>query len=148
PVHTFILTSFAVTEPCYCLLGQHMGFVIDLELGLPSILWFVLIMSAIVPGLVSLVQWALCRCLPRAVTGIGAVTLFLLLALMTLPVIKRLAFPGWMSLGMSLVAAASAAGAYFRYQPVRSLVTCAAPGALVFPAFLLFASPVSQIWFP
>src|SRR5262249_50869155 len=88
------------------------------------------------------------RLFPRASSAVGAVTLFLLVTLIALPVMKRQAFPSWMSTGLSLAAAAGAVGAYFRYQPLRSLVTCAAPGIVVFPAFLLFASPASQIWFP
>ncbi len=148
-VHVFTLTSLAISAPVYSLIGLHAGFVIDMELGLAAVGCLVFMLSVVLPAALSFGQWGLARLFPRAAPGACVVIVFALLTLIAMPAMKRaVMLPGWMMIFLSLAAAAAATCAYFRFRPVQSLVTCATPGVLVFPAVLLFGSPVAGIWFP
>ncbi len=144
-LHVFVLASFAITEPIYSLLGERTIYLADLGVGLRTILWLTAGLSVLLPGILAAGHWGLSRLMPRAASGLNAVVIFLLLALVALPALKRaVLLPGWMLIGLSLAAAAGAAYAYFAFKPVRSIVTVCTPAILVFPTVLLMRLPLGE----
>jgi hypothetical protein len=55
--------------------------------------------------------------------------------------------PAWLTIGLGLCLAGLATWAYFTYRRLRSVVTAASVGILVFPAIFLLHSPVSTLFF-
>jgi hypothetical protein len=148
-LHLAVLAAFAVAQPLYDLLGTHPAYLIDMEVGLPAILWLVALLSFALPAALVAILWGAGRLLPRAKTPLFAVSAYSLLALMVLPLEKRLIIhPGEVALGLALAVAAALIAAYSRFGGLRSVVTVASLAIVIFPARFLFHSPITELVFP
>src|SRR5438132_6605522 len=145
-LHLFVLAAFAFSQPMYDILGARTDYLFDLDVGAAVLIGIVGLVSLMIPFCLAAALWVAARCAPRAYTGMYAVAVYLLLILMAAqPLTKFFLFPPPMMIGMSLAAAAAAAYAYFRFSPIRSVVTAASPAILIFPAIFLFRPPVSDL---
>jgi hypothetical protein len=145
-VHLAVLSSFALAQPIFDLLGRNAEFfvvrrstswdVVVFALGITFVPPLALLAFELVAGLAH----------PRArvIVHLGAVAL--LTGLFALLVGKRLLDVSSTPL-LVLAVAVGAGGAvvYLRAAPVRSLLTVLAPAPLLFLGLFLFASPVSKI---
>jgi Sulfatase len=145
-VHLAVLSSFALAQPIFDLLGRNAEFFVVRR----STSWDIVLFAVgitFVPPLVLLafeLVAGLAHPKARVIVHLGAVAL--LTGLFALLVGKRLLDISSTPL-VVLAAAVGAGGAvvYMRAAPVRSFVTVLAPAPLLFLALFLFASPVSKI---
>jgi hypothetical protein len=145
-VHLAVLSSFALAQPIFDLLGRNAEFFVVRR----STSWDVVVFAVgitFVPPLVLLafeLVAGLAHPKARAIVHLGAVAL--LTGLFALLVGKRLLDVSSTPL-LVLAAAVGAGGAvvYLRAAPVRSFITVLAPAPLLFLGLFLFASPVSKI---
>src|SRR5206468_3900038 len=84
-LHLMVLAGFAVSQPLYDLVGRHPTYLIDMEVGLPAILWLVALVSFAAPAAWLAILWAAGRLLPRARSALYAVSAYAILALLALP---------------------------------------------------------------
>jgi hypothetical protein len=145
-VHLAVLSSFALAQPIFDLLGRNAEFFVVRR----STSWDVVVFAVgitFVPPLVLLafeLVAGLAHARARVIVHLGAVAL--LTGLFALLVGKRLLDVSSTPL-LVLAAGVGAGGAvvYLRVTPVRSFLTVLAPAPLVFLGLFLFASPVSKI---
>ena len=144
-----MLSAFAVAQPLYDLIGRHPTYLIDMEVGLPAVLWLIALVSLAIPAALVALLWLLGRLLPRAKTALFLVSAFALLAVLLLPVEKRLLIhPGEAAIALALALAAVIVAAYSRFAGLRSVVTVASPAIVIFPALFLFHSSITELVFP
>ena len=85
---------------------------------------------------------------PKAMRVAHRVILSLLLALTLLPVVKRAAIPGAVSIAIALAAGAALVGPYLRARTWRWSTVYLTPALVVLPALLLFHSPLTAMLWP
>lgn len=147
-VHIFVLTAFAIAQPVYDRLGDRPAFLADMGARRASIVILAAVISLFVPAVLAALVWGTGRFAPRARGLLYSVVVFLLLVVVCAPIVNRIKFlPPWLAIGLILVAGAAAAWAYFGLRRVRSAVTVAAPGIVVFPVLFLLHSPVARHFF-
>lgn len=148
-VHLFVLATFAVTQPIYDRLGQRPMFLADSNVGTSAILLLTATLSLLIPAVIPAALCCVGWLSPRARAPLYAVALYFLLLLLALPIAKQVEedyLPDWMTIGLGLCGAGGAAWAYFAFRQLRSVVTVAATGSVVFPVLFLFHSPVSSLF--
>lgn len=148
-LHLFVLATFAITQPIYDRVGERPVFLIDSNVGTPAaILILAAIMSLLVPALVPIALWCIGTLAPRARGPLHAVAVYLFLLLIALPIAKRIESycPDWLTIGLGLGLAGGATWAYFAFRRLRSVVTVATAGIVVFPILFLFQSPVAALF--
>lgn len=148
-LHIATLTSFAIAQPLFDLLGTAPEFLLAHDLGPNEILVLTLLLGGMVPAVTGLVVWAAGRLHRQAGRAAGAVMMACLIALLLLPIVKRWeAIGGW-----TVVAAAALIGvmgtvAYQRARSLRGYATWLAPGIAVFPLVFLLRPGISSLVWP
>jgi hypothetical protein len=93
--------------------------------------------------------WATGKLNATAESAVFTILLYVLTAVIALPACKRLEIlvPAWAVISLALAIAAVCVWAYFRFRRIRSVVTLAAVGIVLFPAQMLLNSPASSLVF-
>jgi Sulfatase len=147
--HLAVLSTFALGQPLFDLLGQNPEFFA--ARGAPGfdIVSFA-VLVVLLPPLVllaiellgGLVDPRVRRALHLAFIGLGVA----LIAVQALK--KALGASDLVLIALALLIAAAAAFAYARAEPVRSFMNVLSPAPVVFLILFLFFSPVSKLAFP
>lgn len=147
-LHLFVLTTFAVTQPLYDRVGERPMFLADSNIGRAEIAMFTVILSLLLPALVPVALWCAGKLAPRARDPLFAIFVYLLLLFIALPFAKRVEvfLPNWLTIALGLITAGAATWAYFSFRRLKSVVTAAATGIVVFPLLFLFQSPASVLF--
>ena len=147
-LHLFVLATFSVTQPIYDRLGERPMFLVDSNVEPPAILMLTATMSLLIPALIPAALWCAGRLMPCARAPLHTVAVYLLLLLIALPIAKLVETfsPDWLTIGLALGGAGVATCGYFAFRRLRSVVTAAATGIVVFPAIFLFHSPISTLF--
>jgi hypothetical protein len=145
-LHLFMLAGVGVAQPLYDLLGRNPSFFVAHSATTLDLVLFVAIVSLALPAGLWMVQSVLTRVAGRFGTAIYLVLVAALSAIIAVVPVKRL-FP---AAGTAVVATAilisfAATFAYYRFSPLRSVMSFLSPSALLFPALFLFFSPVTEI---
>lgn len=143
--HIAVLHAFALSQPAFdCLKGRG-AFLTDAGATAAGITLLVLIILLAPPLLLCLILWGANR-LGRGVRdGVFAALLVALLSLFCLPVLGRLQMIPSAAVVMGAVSSAiGGAWLYFRYAGVRSMVSLAGVGLLVFPGLFLYQTAVGR----
>lgn len=148
-LHLFVLSSFAVAQPIYDLLGKHGEFLIARGAGLLEVFVLVTTLSLAVPSLIAL-GVVLLRPLGHGLYDLGhALVAGSLAVVSTLPLIKQLScFPGWKAFYLCAVLTALAALAYRKIAAIRLWLSVLAIVVVIFPVFFLVGTPISKVIFP
>ncbi|HEY2252411.1 MAG TPA: sulfatase-like hydrolase/transferase [Planctomycetaceae bacterium] len=149
-LHVFGLASLVVAEPILNRLGERPAFIVDLGIRRPAIFLLLSLVSLGLPAAIVAVEWLILRLFGRhAPHAWHAVTIYVLLSLGALPVIKRLTFLSPLGvMGAALLAAAIAAWSYFKFAPVRAVVSLCAMSIFVVPVVFLLSQTARSILFP
>jgi hypothetical protein len=144
-VDILVLACFAIAQPLFQVLSRSEALFI-VHGSRPSDVLLLAFGAWAVPGtLLILVEWIA----GRFVGPLHRLILALLLALIVLPIVRRLApVPGSVSIAVALAAGVFFSTQYLRVRSWRWSVVYLSPALVVFPALLLFHSPVSAILFP
>ncbi len=142
------LCSFAVAQPLYDVLGEHAQFFISRGAGSIDVAFFILAISAGVPG-VALLLLAGARLLDgRLHRAVLMAIIAGLVAAIALPGLNRIGASAALTLAGAAALGSGFAVAYARVRWVRSFTTACSAGALVFPVLFVFATPVSKLVLP
>lgn len=137
-LHVFVLVNFAIAQPVYDRLGERSAFLIDMQMGMPTLVTLVALLSVILPTfIVSLERLALCWS-GKAYNALHLSVVFVLLLLLMLPIGKlAVMFDGLGTICISLIGAAVGTTCYLYFRSIRNVVTLASPGVIIFPAAFL-----------
>lgn len=141
------LSGFAVAQPVYDLLGQNPTFFIYRRWQPGDFLFFVLLLSFLLPiGVAALAEVpGLLR--PRARRWARAVPLVLLSALISLPLLVRFeSADGWLIVGVATALGVGVALLRERFGLFRQFLTILVPTALIFPSIFLFRDGIREQW--
>lgn len=152
-LHLFVLSSFAFAQPIYDVLGKHVEFFVARNVEPLQIALFVLTLSVLLPACIALclsILKGLGKVLGRAVYEAGHTLLLgALVAVAALPLVKKMAFlPAIGMVVLALVVATLFVLAYRKYADMRSWLSVLSLVLIVFPAFFVFATPVTKVAFP
>ncbi|MGQ0634957.1 MAG: sulfatase-like hydrolase/transferase [Planctomycetaceae bacterium] len=137
-LHVFVLTGFAVAQPLYDRLAERPAVLVDMGVSRLTVVLFVLALSFALPCLIVLAETAACCVSRRMYEAVHSVVIFMLSVLMALPVVK-MAGLSWSVLEVlaALAVAGAATWAYFQKRFLRTIVSAAIPGIVIFPAVFL-----------
>ncbi len=145
-LHVFVLSSFAVAQPIYDLLGKHPTYFVARASEPIDVVALILALSLMVPAILAGCL-LLARALgPRFYTAALAALQIALIAAIALPPARTWPGPGIATLvpvGLGLLFAM----AYRKLRAVRLFLPLASPAILVFPIVFIFATPVSKVVF-
>lgn len=149
-LHLFVLTAFGVAQPLYDRLGERSSFLVDKGIRSPAVLILIASVSLIFPATLVLIEWLARRFIGRrAHEAVHAIFLLVLISLIALPIWKiNEVFTGSTALTAAILSAAAIVVMYFWQPLVRTILTVASPGIVVFPAALIFFSSVTGRFFP
>lgn len=147
-LHLFILSSFAIAQPLFSLLGGEPAFfvirrsdpvdILALTLGLLLLVPLpMLVIEGIAGILGAKTRWAI---------HLGFVGM--LVAVIFLPYLNRLAWPGPVAISGALILGALVAGLYARKEMLRGFIASLAPVLLVFPLMFLGSSSIRGLLLP
>lgn len=145
-LHVFVLTEFAISQPILDALGNRPIFIVDTGIQPPGLIVFAAMVCLLIPAVFSLLGWAAGLAGERKHRIVHAVLVCVLFAMITVPAIRSLRFVN----GLVIYPFALALGyafwrAYCRWDTLRSLVTFASLGIVVFPWMFFFHSPVGGL---
>ena len=148
-LHLFVLSTFAISQPIFDRLGERPMFLTDSNVGTPlAVLLLTATMSLLIPAVIPVAWWYTGRLVPRAREPLYAICVYLLLLLIALPIAKRVEviLPDWLTIGLGLAGAGLATCAYFAFGRLRSVVTAASAGIVIFPVLFLSHSPIRAMF--
>jgi hypothetical protein len=141
-LHTAVLVNFAFTARLYDLLRREPTFFTVRQAGPLDIVALVAALSLLLPGVFLFVE-IIARSIRRPVwTIVHTVVVGLLMTLIALSALHSLQFLSWPLLLLAAALLGGLAGLlYARSAVVRGAVTVLWPALLIFPAWMLLASP-------
>ena len=149
-LHLFVLTAFAVAQPVYDRLGDRTSYLVDKGIRSPAVLLFIACLSLLLPAMLGLFEWGVRRFFgKRGAEAAHAIILLVLFTLIMLPLWKyREVLDAPLAMTGAILSAVAIVFVYFRLSVLRTLVTAASPGIVIFPLSLIFFSSVTGRFFP
>ncbi|MDB5392482.1 MAG: sulfatase [Planctomycetaceae bacterium] len=145
-LHVFVLLNFAVAQPLYELLGRQTTFLVNERISLNALVLLTFGLSCVLPAAFVLLEWSISRISRKDSQLCHTLIVFVLLLLLALPIVNQTTMlPGLISITAALITTGFATWCYLRFPNASTIVTCAAPGILLFPALLLFYSSNPQV---
>lgn len=140
-LHVFVLVNFALAQPVYDRLRERSAFLIDMDLGWSAMCTLVVLLTAVLPSVIVLLEWLVSCVSRRAYNALHLTIVLALLILLALPFVKLITFlPGSLVICAALIGAIAGTWSYSSSRHIRSVVTLASPGMLVFPGTFLLNS--------
>lgn len=147
-LHLFTLSSFAIAQPLFDLIGKNPDFLVAQGAGPAEVVVLVLALIVPIPFLLTLVALLLGSIHRRLGQIAHATFIIVLVAMISMPVLKRADYGSdTLLLGTAIAVAVAFLLAYWRLWALRQAVTVASLTIVIFPFFFLFLSPVKQIVF-
>jgi hypothetical protein len=148
-VHLAALSSFALAQPLFDLLGRNAEFFAARDSTGWDIVLFAVAIVLVPPAVLVGAEVAAGLADGRLARGVHFAAVAFLVALVALQALRRAADPAAaLALPTAVLVGAGAAYAYARFAPVRSFLTVLAPAPLVFLGLFLFVSPVGNLVLP
>lgn len=145
-LHLAVLSSFAIAQPLFDLLGKYPAFFAAHESTRSEIIAFAVVLVVVPPLVLALIEALVGLVELRARPIVHRVFVGLLAALLFLQVVRRADSLGTGAMfALALVLGAVAAFAYFRVEGLRSFLSILGPAPLVFMLLFLLASPTSKL---
>ena len=147
-LHIFVLFSFAVAQPLFDLLSRNATFFVAHRSEPVDIILLILILCALLPALVVLIEVVAGLFGRRTRKGVHCFMVSGLVTVIALPVLNKIfELPGAALLVGAGILGVTVTIAYMRFHPVRIFLTVLSPAILLFPGLFLFNSPVSKVVF-
>jgi hypothetical protein len=144
-LHLFALSSLAVAQPLYDLVGRHATFLVAHGAGAATILGLIGALSIGLPLVAVALVDASRLVSPKAAGWVQAACIGLLAGLLAAIGARELAPP--MAAGLATMAAVAAAIAY-RASAVRFFLTVLSPAAVIFPVLFVTTTPAGRLLLP
>ena len=143
--HVLALSSLAVAQPLYDLLGRNPEFFAAHGASRAEIVAFALVLLLGPPAVLVAVELAAGTVRERLGEAVHVAFVGILAGLLALQATGRLAVPGGVALALAGAAAVAASAAYVALAPVRAFLTVLAAAPAVFLALFLVFSPVASL---
>jgi hypothetical protein len=147
-LHLGALWAFAFVQPLFDILGGEAQFFVARGSTTADILLFALAFTFLPPALMALSVWLLGRVRPVLGDGLQLALVGLLSAAILLPPAGDLLEGSAVAVAVAAVLGAGVAAVYARAAPARAFLTVLSPAPLLFLAFFLLLSPVSELVLP
>jgi hypothetical protein len=144
-LHLFTLSSFAVAQPLYDLIGRHGEFLVAHRAGPGTIAAIIAVLSFAIPAILIAVVEAARLASPRLGRWIHRAIVGLLGALIAAIAVRAL--PPWIAITVAIVAAVATVLAY-GFAAARTFLTVLSPAVLIFPLVFLLATPAGRLVVP
>jgi hypothetical protein len=144
-LHVFALTSFAVSQPLYDLIGRNAEFLVAHRAGPWTIAALIVILSLALPLILIAIVEAVRLASAHAAGWVHRVVVGLLAGLVAANAVR--AMPTSAALAIASGTALAVAIAY-RVGSVRLFLTVVSPAAVIFPLVFAIATPVSRLLWP
>ena len=141
-LHLFVLTSFAIAQPVYDRLTERPAFLIDYRIQPGVIVFIAICLSLICPLLLVAVERLALRIGHRLYNRVHLTLVGICLFLLALPVCKLVIPNGSLVIVGACTLSLGGCWCYRHIRAIALLLTYASPGVLIFPALLLYYSPV------
>lgn len=149
PLHTFILSSFAIAQPLFNLLSRNTTFFVVRRSEPLDILIFCALVCVGLPLCLILIEKGLRWIHPTMGWCARTSIIGVLVALLILQGLRQIAIlPGTVLILGAIGLATLIVWSYARSASVRLFFSLLSPGLLLFPALFVFFSPVSKLVFP
>lgn len=140
-LHVFVLVNFAIAQPIYDRLGERSAFLIDMQLGMPAMMTLVALLSVAVPIAIVSLEWLVLWWSRKAYNAMHLTVIMVLLLLLALPFAKlAVGLNGCSVICIGVMAASIGTWCYSAFKNIRSVITLASPGMIVFPVVFLLHS--------
>jgi hypothetical protein len=147
-LHIFVLCSFAIAQPLFDLLSRNAEFFVIRRSEPVDIILLVLILCAVLPASVVLVEELASGFDQRVRQWVHGGVVACLTAAIALQVLRRLqGVPASVLVIGAILAGIAVALSYARFLPVRLFLTVLSPAILIFVGLFLFSSPIFRIVF-
>lgn len=145
-LHLAVLSSFAIAQPLFDLLGKYPAFFAAHETTRKEIIAFALVLVVVPPLVLALIEALVGLVDQRARRILHLVFVGLLAALLFLQVVRRAESLGTgVMFALAVLLGAAAAVAYYRVEGLRSFLSILGPAPLVFMLLFLLVSPTSKL---
>ena len=146
--HLFLLWGLAVAQPLYDVLGRYPEFLVARTI-LPFELFLLIFSVSVVCPALLVLTLAFLRRLWRPLFEWGLLlTVSGLSALVLLPIIGKLPISAWLMAALAISGSLLSGLAYRKLPRARLYLSFLSPAALVFPGYLLVATPIHKLAFP
>jgi hypothetical protein len=143
-VHIFLLCGLAVAQPLYSLIAQNAEFLVVHQVDGGALLLIVTLLSFALP-MVLIVPLLITMSYPRIRAYLTAVYVFLLVAIIVLPIANPL-FEHWLTtLLVSLTTGLAFAWAYSVFPFTKMWLSAFSPAVILFPLIFLLFTPVKYL---
>ena len=143
-LHLFVLTSFAIAQPLFDLLGHNGEFFAARGSTRWDTVALALALTLVLPALLLVVE----ALAPRATRGaLHAFFVASLVGLFVLQAVRGASGPGWLLVVLAGAAGVGAALVYVRVAGARLVLTVLAPAPLLFLGLFLFHSDAARLSF-
>ncbi len=122
-LHVLALSSFAIAQPLYDVLGDHAQFFVSRGSEAIDVALFVLAVSFVAPAAVVLLLGLCCWMGRRIERGFLLALVAVLAACAVLPPLNRLEASATLAIGSAAAAGLASAAVYARFAVIRSFVT-------------------------
>jgi hypothetical protein len=149
-LHTAALSSFALAQPLYDLLGRYADFFVAHGAPPRAILWLVVVFSLLVPVVLILAELLTELVFSEKVRRwVHSGFLGILFGFIVLPPLNRWGvLPSVVVYILGLLFGGLFVSFYLKWKTTRSFLTALSPAIVIFPAYFLFFTPVHSIVFP
>ena len=145
-LHVFVLAGFAIAQPLFSVLSKGPTFFVARRSEPVDVILLAVILCIGLPAVIVLGEFLIGLANRTARKRAHFCVVAILLTILVLPVVKRLDWiPGIVCVIGAITFGLVAAGAYYRFTPVRALTTVLSPTILVFPILFLCHGPVSEV---
>jgi len=147
-LHLFVFISFAIAQPIYDLLGKYPEFFVAHSATPGLIVSMSLILSFGFAFLLIFAEIAIYTINKKAQRGVHLFFVFVLAAIVVLPLIKKITISDLSVVGISGFVALLFTVLYSRLQVTRLFITLLLPVTLIFPLWFIFGTPIGRLVFP
>lgn len=145
-LHLAVLSSFAIAQPLFDLLGKYPAFFAAHETTRSEIVAFALVLVIVPPLVLAVIEALVGLVDPGARRVVHLVFVGLLAAVLFLQVVRRADSLGTgVMFALALLLGAAAALAYSRVEGLRSFLSVLGPAPIVFMLLFLLVSPTSKL---
>ncbi|MDH5680597.1 MAG: sulfatase-like hydrolase/transferase [Spirochaetota bacterium] len=146
-LHIATLSTFALAQPIFDLLGRHAEFFIARHSEASDIILFTLLLILSLPLLLIGLELFAVLIRRKLAEYLHISFMAFLLLLIAMQIVKALPLRGGLILLLSLILAGGLTFGYKKLQALKSVVTFISPGIIIFPLIFLFFTPVKRIIF-
>ncbi len=146
-LHLLVLTSFAIAQPMYDLLGQNPEFFVAHDISAWMLSGMIAVLSIGIALSLALIEMVANLAGQPVRQGLHYVFISVLCILITLPILKRVGMGDFAQIGVAIIVALVFGYSYAKWRQVRLFLTVLSPSVILFPILFLVFTPIGRFLF-